>query len=242
MSSSLFDLLSRQTPTLQVKKGLIILDLQNDFLSRSEGKLAVRDTGFLKPLSDLVESFREYGDVIWVRSQFESTRPINGPDAGGDNVVAGGSSGREIEMESTEDAESSQRKRRVHDCVTKTRATQTDCIQKSKSTASCSSHNNGESDEELFLSRTAKREPCCLPQSSGVEYFPAILPMIRQDKDLQMIKTHYSAFSSTSLLLTLRGKLITELYICGCITNLSVYATAMDAARYGIKVRLVDDW
>lgn len=25
-------------------------------------------------------------------------------------------------------------------------------------------------------------------------------------------------------------------------TNVSVYATAMDAARYGIKVTLVDDW
>lgn len=66
--------------------------------------------------------------------------------------------------------------------------------------------------------------------------------MIEKEKDLQMIKTHYSAFSSTSLLLTLRTKLITELYICGCITNLSVYATAMDAARYGIRVTLVDDW
>lgn len=83
----------------------MILDLQNDFLSPS-GKLPVSDNGFLKPLSSLVTSFREFGDVIWVRSQFESSRPVSGPDAEGDNVLAGGSSGKEAEMQSTDDAES----------------------------------------------------------------------------------------------------------------------------------------
>lgn len=60
-------------------------------------------------------------------------------------------------------------------------------------------------------------------------------------KDLQVIKSHYSAFGATSLLLTLRSKLITELFVCGNMTNLSVYATAMDAARYGIKITLITD-
>jgi alkylated DNA repair dioxygenase AlkB len=36
-------------------------------------------------------------------------------------------------------------------------------------------------------------------------------------------------------------KLITELYVCGAMTNLNVYATSMDAARYGIKIILVED-
>lgn len=112
MSASLFDLLSRQTPTLQVRKGLIVLDLQNDFLS-PEGKLTVRDIGFLEPLSHLVESFREWGDVIWVRSEFESNRPIDG----GDDVVAGGSSGRQAGMESSDDAESSRNQPEVHHCA-----------------------------------------------------------------------------------------------------------------------------
>lgn len=110
--ASLFDLLSRQTPTLQVRKGLMILDLQNDFLSLS-GKLTVRDTGFVKPLSKFVTSFREFGDIIWVRSQFESTRLISGPDAEGDNVLAGGSSGKEAEMQATDDAESSRVRSKV---------------------------------------------------------------------------------------------------------------------------------
>ncbi|CZT17496.1 uncharacterized protein RCC_03330 [Ramularia collo-cygni] len=219
--SSLFDLLSQQTPTLQVRKGLMILDLQNDFLSPA-GKLAVSDTEFLKPLSKLVASFRERGDVFWVRSQFETTRSINGPDAEGDNVLAGGSSGKEVEMPFSDDYESDQ---------FPTKEPESPAIL----------NEDGEDDEELFLSRTCDREPCCIRGSHGAEYFSEVLPLIHEGKDLQMTKTHYSAFSSTSLLLTLRGKLITELYICGCITNLSVYATAMDAARYGIKVTLVDD-
>merc|ERR1712014_157911 len=57
----------------------------------------------------------------------------------------------------------------------------------------------------------------------------------------RVTKTYYSGFGSTSLLLTLRSKLITELFVCGCNTNLSVFATAMDAARYGIQITLIED-
>lgn len=64
---------------------------------------------------------------------------------------------------------------------------------------------------------------------------------LQQPKDLTIIKTHYSAFQKTALLTTLRSKLITEIFIAGCLTNLSVYATAMDAARYGIKITLIED-
>jgi hypothetical protein len=64
---------------------------------------------------------------------------------------------------------------------------------------------------------------------------------LQQAHDLRLDSLHYSAFAKTSLLFTLRAKLITELYICGCFTNVSIYATAMDAARYGIQTTLVED-
>ena len=96
-------------------------------------------------------------------------------------------------------------------------------------------------DEELFLTETPNREPCCIPGSVGADYGMQIKDLIDAKKDMQLVKTYYSAFGSTSLLLTLRSKLITELFICGCMTNLSVFATAMDAARYGIKITLVED-
>lgn len=97
--SSLLALLSQQTPNLQTRKGLILLGLQNDFVSR-DGKLPVKDTAYLDRLTQFVSDFREFGDLIWVRSEFESTRPVNGLDTPGDTVIAGGSSGKDEELPS----------------------------------------------------------------------------------------------------------------------------------------------
>lgn len=86
--SSLFALLSQQNTNLQTRNGLIVLGLQNDFIS-SDGKLPVGDTRFLDRLTNLVADFREHGDIIWVRSQFEVNRLVNGVGASGDTVIAG---------------------------------------------------------------------------------------------------------------------------------------------------------
>ena len=44
-------------------------------------------------------------------------------------------------------------------------------------------------------------------------------------RDYVFTKSHYSAFESNQLLMRLRFRFITELYICGSLTNISVYAT-----------------
>ncbi|KAF2216023.1 hypothetical protein CERZMDRAFT_34241 [Cercospora zeae-maydis SCOH1-5] len=194
--SSLFAVLSQRSPNLQTRKGLIVVGLQNDFLLPS-GKLPVNDAHFVDRIARLAPSFRPHGDVVWVRSEFVDTKPVNnGDDMPGDAVVAGASSGTAPEVP-------------------------------------CGDH-------ELFLSRTSTREPCCIRGSHGAEYADRIKPVM-ESTDLHITKTHYSAFAGTTLLMTLRSRLITDVYICGCMTNLSVYATAMDAARYGIEITLVDD-
>ena len=138
MSISLLALLSQQTPNLQTRKGLILLGLQNDFLS-PDGKLPVSTkSGFLDRLKDLVHGFREFGDVIWVRSEFEASRPINAPDESGDSVIAG---------EAAEGLHSEP---------------------KSDTTRS------SDPDEELFLTSTPNREPCC-----AVSYTHLTLPTKR---------------------------------------------------------------
>ncbi|KAF7188397.1 DNA oxidative demethylase ALKBH2 [Pseudocercospora fuligena] len=213
--SSLFALLSQQNTNLQTRNGLIVLGLQNDFISR-DGKLPVGDTRFLDRLTDLVSDFREHGDIIWVRSQFEANRPVDGVGASGDTVIAGD--------DRRERAKSSKQK-------SKSPPKSASTSPKPKSPAV---------DEELFLTPTDTREPCCMRGSRGAEYIDRIKPLIQQ-RDMQLTKTHYSAFGGTSLLVSLRSKLITDLFVCGCITNLSVYATAMDAARYGIRIILVED-
>ncbi|SMQ45045.1 unnamed protein product [Zymoseptoria tritici ST99CH_3D7] len=224
--ASLFALLSQNNRNLQTRKGLILLGLQNDFIS-PDGKLPVPDTDFLKSITELVPAFREFGDVIWVRSEFATTRPVHAADTNGDVVIAGGSSGMDPALEYSDDEET---------------AVQSDL--KTRKTAHSPTNTevkDEEDDEELFLSRTTTREPCCIRGSRGAEYCDEVKALIKKGKDLEVTKSHYSAFGSTSLLMTLRSKLITELYVCGCITNLSVYASAMDAARYGIKITLIDD-
>jgi len=221
--ASLSALLSQQGTTLQTRKGLILLGLQNDFLSL-EGKLPVgTKSGFLDCVKQLVPSFREFGDIIWVRSEFEANgKPHDGNDSG-DTVIAGASAtaddGKSIKEGS---------KRCANDdtsaCVKRIKATDVE-----------------EDDPELFLTRTSTREPCCLRGTWGAQHPPDVNALIDKTKDMQVVKNHYSAFGSGRLLSTLRSRLITELYVCGCNTNLSVFATAMDAARHGIQITLIED-
>ncbi|PPJ52384.1 hypothetical protein CBER1_09792 [Cercospora berteroae] len=233
--SSLFALLSQQTPNLQTRKGLIVVGLQNDFVLPT-GKLPVKETQFVDRIARLVPSFRQHGEVVWVRSEFLETRPVNGDDTPGDTVVAGGSLGIETELPGDGHGSRSEKQYQLCSQVLSARTT----TDRYKSSASFDEPDIGEDDEELFLSKTSTREPCCIRGSHGAEYADCIKPVI-EGTDLQVTKTHYSAFAGTSLLTTLRSKLITDVYICGCMTNLSVYATAMDAARYGIEITLVED-
>ncbi|TKA30751.1 hypothetical protein B0A50_02471 [Salinomyces thailandicus] len=220
--SSLLALLSQQTPNLQTQKGLILLGLQNDFLS-PDGKLPVSPrSGYLERLKELVPAFREFGSVIWVRSEFEANRVANPDDGDGDTVIAGSTVDGSLGLKHV-----SKRKASEDATLPLKRAKPADAEEE-------------EEDPELFLNRTSNREPCCVKASWGAEY-PEDIQNLIADSDIQVTKTYYSAFGSTSLLLTLRSKLITELFVCGCNTNLSVFATAMDAARYGIQITLIED-
>lgn len=88
--SALYALLKQQAPNLRTRKGLIVLGLQNDFIS-PDGKLPVGDTAFLDNLTELVTAFRESGngDVIWVRSEYQQDRPVNFLENPGNTVIAG---------------------------------------------------------------------------------------------------------------------------------------------------------
>lgn len=68
-----------------------------------------------------------------------------------------------------------------------------------------------------------------------------VLQCVSKPNDMYFTKSHYSALRSGELIQTLRMQLITELYICGALSNTSVYATAMDAASHGFQITLVED-
>lgn len=237
MASALLALLSRQTPSLQTRKGLVLVGLQNDLLP--DGKLPVSiPPGYFDKLRDLVPAFREFGDIIWVRAEFEANRVVNSDEDGGDTVMIESV----VESKYTEENEQDdERDSPVPPKRPRVSLEDTDHPMTPKGGDLVIGLPESAVDEELFLMQTDTKEACCLPGSSGAEFSPQVKDLIDPNKDMEVTSTHYSAFGSQSLLCTLRSKLITDLFICGGPTNLSVYATAMDAARYGLQITLIDD-
>lgn len=96
----------------------------------------------------------------------------------------------------------------------------------------------GPVDDEAFLSH---EQPTCLRASTtGCETSEQVAKA-KQKSDIEITKTRYSAFNGTHLLRILRSKMVMELYICGSLANVGVYATAIDAAGHGISITVIDD-
>ena len=255
--TSLLDLLTQNLPQFETRRALLVVDPQKDFLS-ADGKLPVRDGPQLDDrIAHLVKKFRDIGPVIWIRTIFEAERP------GDDEFVVTQANGHSVDV-SEQDAEDDLDSLGADD----SEGDSSDLGARARSPLSAGSSSSTrlrelfarvsnraavqnarhvrrslhlEEVEELFLSSTSEAEQCCLADTPGSEFAASVGEATDPSADTFMIKSHYSAFKATSLLLALRVKLATELYICGCLTNSSVYATAMDAARHGLRISVISD-
>ncbi|KAF1957189.1 hypothetical protein CC80DRAFT_491994 [Byssothecium circinans] len=245
---SLLELVAQNQPHFQTHKALLVLGLQNDFL-QPDGKLPVNlPNGFLDRIHTLIPAFRQQSsNVVWVKTIYEADRLASDPTTGeGDAVVVGGLADGE---ESTDDdndlpkhlppalSRSSKHKNRALDLLKRVSARRRTLQREELQTeATEAGAIPTEDDEELFLRQSAKSGPACLTNTPGADLIEEI-----EKTDTVVQTSHYSAFQGTSLLMILRARLVTELYICGCITNVSVLATVVDAARHGIKINVVED-
>ncbi|KAI1770625.1 hypothetical protein F4818DRAFT_255295 [Hypoxylon cercidicola] len=94
---------------------------------------------------------------------------------------------------------------------------------------------------EAFLTQESPKLPKCVrPGSSGIDMHPIVQEAVGRG-DYSVVKSYYSAFKSEQLLRFLRMRLVTELFICGSTTNISIMATAVDAASHGYTITIVDD-
>ncbi|GAB7345877.1 hypothetical protein MBLNU457_4124t1 [Dothideomycetes sp. NU457] len=253
--STLAGLLSQRMPTFQTRQALIIVGLQNDFLS-PDGKLPVTNGHeYLDRISTLVPAFREQGDIIWVRSEYRGDRTANGKTVDDCSVILKGPSERNDDGNEDEEADLPpehqhlaslpgghvplQASTRTMEIMQRALAWARD-LRLDDTTADDEEEPDQGIDEELFLIQTAQRQACCLPGSNGAEYPPEIAAL-QMPGDIHITKPCYSAYKQTGLLHSLRSKLITEIYIVGDMTNISVYATAIDAAQHAGSINIVGD-
>jgi nicotinamidase-related amidase/alkylated DNA repair dioxygenase AlkB len=253
MSSAFLDLLKQKRPDVKTKQALLVLGLQNDFV-HPEGKLHVNSPqGFINQIKELVPVFREYaGDVIWIKNEYQQDRRVNDASGDGDIVLVNDSHidsstedsgddglGREAISAASASGKprSSRHKQRAVDLLKRISA-------RKKSIRAPSPMLTAPppvEEEELFLSRGPKKAPCCIPGSPGHEFATIIKDSVDIATDSIIHASHYSAFNATHLLMSLRAKLVTELYMVGCLSNVSIYATALDAARHGLSIYLLED-
>ncbi|KAL6854680.1 hypothetical protein J3F83DRAFT_754454 [Trichoderma novae-zelandiae] len=188
-------------PQLTTRKALIVVDFQNDFIDAVDGGLPVtQPDGFVNRTIETAAAFRSVGDVIWVQSQFDQVRGIDGDQIIlSDNAPTSQSRGKSVATEASSD---------------------------------------DLSDAEAFLSH---EEPSCVKRSHPGCSMPQVVAEAVRKSDIKLTKSHYSAFQGTHLLRSLRGKMVMEVFICGSLANIGVYATAMDAAGHGMAITVIKD-
>lgn len=237
-------------PKVKTRQALMVIGLQNDFVTPT-GRLPV-DTasGFLDNIHALIPKFRKLdGHIIWVQTEYEADRLATSSSTGeGDAlVIAGLVDGEEVSSqggddESTKDlplpvsqaqSRSAKHKQRALDLFKRVSS-------RRKALPAEEAKAIIEEDEELFLLKR-KKGAVCMPHTEGAEFIRSIEDVIETPRDAVITTTNYSAFLGTNLLLTLRARLVTEIYVCGCLTNVSILATVIDGARHGIKINVIQD-
>ena len=262
--ASFLDLLAQNQPQFRTRRALILLGLQNDFVSPQIGFTEeFQPSGFLDRIKALIPQFRETGDIIWARTEYNGDVTVNNSEEeGGERVIwrteektddIAVDSESDLDYDDVEpleaDLDPSPPVSPAHPPpgMTRTKAL-LETIQrghsKSKTPEDASQVPVAQQDtgrEELFLDQATRLRPFCLVGTWGAEFEDSFKLLIDETRDLQVTKAKYSAFAGTNLLLTMRTKLITEIYLCGVLTNMSIYATAMDAARHGLSINILED-
>lgn len=215
---------SFQGPKVDTKKALLLLDLQNDFLTPT-GSLPVANTSsFVPRLPSLIAKFREQGQIVFVQTVYRQPCPVLSPYTGGYNIM----------LKTLADY------MRRH--PRRGESTTTDPARDDDETAT-QLDLPLEPDLEAFLdaSLPPNAQRCCLPNTKGYELSPRIASCVDKQKDMVLVKSEYSLFTNPLVVMQLRARLISDLYICGSLSNISVYATVLDAVQQGFNVTLIED-
>lgn len=245
-----------QTPgvSLQTRKVLIIINLQNDSFVDHDHFKVTTNREFVDKIKTMVPHFRSMGEIIWVRTEItRKPSPVTPHPAqieadaaktdeknkhermAEEQNLADDTSSIESDKGIQHYHPTSRSKARMKQASARTRLDQR--------SANMEAFDDENKPLEDFMTKPRKgKEPAFFVGGThGAELADDILPTVDRDKDMIMTKHYYSAFDQTSLLMTLRMRLVTEIYLCGCLTNIGIYATAADAVQHGMDVTVIDD-
>lgn len=240
--------------SLQTRKVLIIINLQNDSFVDHDHFKVTTNRDFVDKIKHMVPHFRSIGEIIWVRTEItRKPNPITPHpaqiEADAAKINEKNKNERMAEEQNLADDTSSiesdkgiqhyhptsRSKARMKQASAKTRLDQR--------SANMEAFDDEHKPLEDFMTKPRKgKEPAFFVGGThGAELADHILPVVDRENDMVMTKHYYSAFDQTSLLMTLRMRLVTEIYLCGCLTNVGIYSTAADAVQHGMDVTVVED-
>ena len=244
-------------PQFATKRALIIVNAQNDSLHDEGDTYVTKSQEWADRIKDMVPYFRKLGDVIWVRTEFIDIPAVPSKDLSlVEREIAKmdqkNREDRKLEEEQLEDdtkgspSNDAQLDLPLYHPTSRAKAMMTRASAEDRAeqrTANMDVFNDKDNimEEQMTKPRKGKQPRFMIPGTWGAEIADRLLPVLNMTKDSMVLKHHYSAFEDTSLLMSLRMKLVTDVYLCGCLTNVSVYATAADAVQHGLGVTVIED-
>ena len=256
MFTSFGQVASLGVPQFETRQALIIINVQNDSFDTNGQLPPCQPTDFADRIKALIPFYRKVGDIVWVRTEFEARSKTPSPPP--TDLGASHQDSNEAEIQGTakltlddelDDIDSiyspsSPSTRITYYPTSRTRAMMRRASAKTRSDQRRTRlAMSGAEDINAYLAKPRKGQPPKLyqPRTHGADISDDCLPFVDEARDLIVTKNHYSAFDATPLLLSLRMKLVTNIHLCGCLSNVSIYATAADAVRHGFGVYVVED-
>ena len=242
-----------QLPTFDTKRALVVLNVQNSSFDSWDDFAVCEPRNFVEKIKQVIPVFRRVGEIVWVRTEFDdgesaATSPVSTNDTIATNVESGKTPPSAAPVSDYDRAMvRGIMTRATYHPTRRAKAVMRHASAKTRSEQRDEQLdifvNDDEDDADAYLSKPRKGQPPRLfaPGTPGVALTDDILPYVDMRKDMIIVKNHYSAFDATPLLLSLRMKLVTHLYLCGLLSNVSIYATAADAVRHGFEVTVVED-
>lgn len=233
-------------PTFKTRRALIVIDLQNEFVSET-GQCRVLQPVLVDNIINLITEFRkEGGEVIWTRTEYKQHRKLTDVRimlAEDDSLytsrdqIEADVEGKPPTVPTTikkDHEEQGGNKVEKKD----PEGADPDSSQELLKLAAEDSAMEGVSSDAIL---SIRNPILCGKDSPGSAFIPALTSEVKRRNDRVITKSWYSAFCETNLLMNLQGRLVTEVYICGALTNTSVFATALDAVQNGFKVIIPSD-